>query len=64
MHIFSKHHRTGYWQRRKISMESISSLVPEVKAEEFLCCAASLEFWPWLFVACLTFTLAPGSWTA
>lgn len=64
MHIFSKHCRTGYWQRRRISIELTSSLVPGVKAGEFLCHAAFLEFWPWPFVACLTLMLAPGSWTA
>jgi len=64
MHIFSKHHRTGYWQKRRISMESTGSLVPEVEAEEFICHAASLKFCFWPSVACLMLTLAPGSWTA
>lgn len=62
--FFSKDHRTGYWQRRRISMELTSSLVSEVKAGEFLCHATFLEFWLWPFVACLTLMLAPESWTA
>lgn len=45
-------------------MELTNSLVSGVKAGEFLCHAAFLEFWLWPFVACLTLTLAPESWTA
>lgn len=64
MHIFSKCSTTGCWQRRRISMELTSSLVLGVKAGEFLCHAAFLEFWSWPFVTCLTLMLALGSWTA